>query len=45
MIIGIAGYKGSGKDSLGEILTTTFGWRKNEFCSTNKRFSTHILLE
>ena len=36
MIIGIAGYKGSGKDSLGEILTTTFGWRKMSFAQPIK---------
>lgn len=36
MIIGIAGYKGSGKDSLGEILTNTFGWRKMSFAQPIK---------
>ena len=36
MIIGIAGYKGSGKDSLGEILTTTFGWHKMSFAQPIK---------
>ena len=36
MIIGIAGYKGSGKDSLGEILTTTFGWNKMSFAQPIK---------
>ena len=36
MIIGIAGYKGSGKDSLGEILTNTFGWKKMSFAQPIK---------
>ena len=36
MIIGISGFKGSGKDSLGEILTTTFGWRKMSFAQPIK---------
>ena len=36
MIIGISGYKGSGKDSLGEILTKTFGWKKMSFAQPIK---------
>mgnify|MGYP001273885697 FL=1 len=36
MIIGIAGYKGSGKDTLGRILTTTFGWKKMSFAQPIK---------
>ena len=36
MIIGISGFKGSGKDSLGEVLTNTFGWRKMSFAQPIK---------
>ncbi len=36
MIIGIAGYKGSGKDTAGSVLTSTFGWDKMSFAQPIK---------
>lgn len=36
MIIGICGYKGSGKDSMGQILTTSFGWDRMSFAEPIK---------
>ena len=43
MIIGIAGYKSSGKDTAGSVLVDTYGWEKNEFCITNKRFNSKYI--
>lgn len=36
MIIGIAGYKGSGKDSIAEVLQTSFGFEKMSFAQPIK---------
>jgi len=31
MIIGVAGYKGSGKDTVANVLQTNFGFKKMSF--------------
>ena len=36
MIIGIAGYKSSGKDTAGSVLVDTYGWEKMSFASPIK---------
>lgn len=36
MIIGICGYKGAGKDSMGQILTNSFGWDRMSFAEPIK---------
>lgn len=41
MIIGIAGYKGSGKDAMGQVLTDSFGWDKMSFAQPIKDLIHH----
>ena len=42
MIIGIAGYKGSGKDTAGSVLVDTYGWDKMSFAAPIKDLTANI---
>ena len=42
MIVGIAGYKGSGKDTAGSVLTDKFGWDKMSFAYPIKKITNEV---